>query len=159
MRAQGRSWRVCVQQNEEVTLALGVSLSRLRAEMARLAGAFLAAFPVALAAIGFGAWAASDRALRSVETVAHVTEQVTARSLDQRIPVEQVETEFRRLVGLFNGMLDRLERSFAQAVRFSADAAHEFRTPLTILQGQLEQALQRATAGSEQQRVYTGPSC
>jgi signal transduction histidine kinase len=53
-------------------------------------------------------------------------------------------------------MLDRLERSFAQAARFSADAAHELRTPLTILQGEIEQALQDAPSGSEPQRVYNG---
>ena len=41
-------------------------------------------------------------------------------------------------------MLDRLEASYNQAVRFSSDAAHELKTPLTILQGELEQAIQEA---------------
>jgi two-component system, OmpR family, heavy metal sensor histidine kinase CusS len=155
-RIQGRNWRVCVQQNEEVTFVLGVSLARLESEMARVSNAFVAALPAALLLIGAGSWLASGRALRSVATLADVTEQVTASSLDQRLAPESVETEFRRLITVFNGMLDRLERSFSQAVRFSADAAHEFRTPLTILQGQIEQAIQRAPAGSEQQEVYNG---
>ncbi|WP_415354790.1 sensor histidine kinase [Leptolyngbya sp. FACHB-1624] len=51
-------------------------------------------------------------------------------------------------------MLERLERSFLQASRFSADAAHELKTPLTILQGELERSLQQVEPGSEvQQRL------
>ena len=52
-------------------------------------------------------------------------------------------------------MLERLERSFQQAARFSADAAHELQTPLTILQGQLEQSLQEAPDGSPLQRTLS----
>jgi signal transduction histidine kinase len=59
-------------------------------------------------------------------------------------------------VEVINGMLDRLEKSFGQAVRFSADAAHELQTPLTILQGELDAAVQAATVGSEEQRRYSG---
>ena len=155
-RLPSGNWRLCVQQNEEATFVLGVSLERLEAEMARICYAFVAALPIALLIIGVGSWIGSGRTLRSVEKLARAAEQVTASSLDHRLAPEAVETEFQRLVTVFNNMLDRLERSFGQAVRFSADAAHEFRTPLTILQGQLEQALQRAPAGSEQQELYGG---
>jgi len=153
-RTRGGAWRFCTMQNGEVTVVLGTSLAGLGAEMARVRNGFLAALPVALLLIALGSWLVSRRALRSVEDLADVAERVTASRLDQRIPAEGVETEFRRLITVFNGMLDRLERSFGQAVRFSADAAHELRTPLTILQGEIAQALQEAPTGSEQQRVY-----
>jgi signal transduction histidine kinase len=55
-----------------------------------------------------------------------------------------------------NDMLERLEQSFAQAARFSADAAHELQTPLTILQGELDQAVQNAPPSSAEQRRYSG---
>jgi len=130
-----------------------VSLAGLGHEVARARTSFLLALPAALLLIAVGSWLVSDRALRSIESLAGVAERVTASSLDQRIPQEGVETEFRRLITVFNGMLDRLERSFGQAVRFSADAAHELRTPLMILQGVIGQALEEAPDDSDQQRM------
>lgn len=155
-RTHSGTWRTCTMQNSEVTLVLGVGLTRFRAEMARVRTAFLAALPAALLAIAVASWLASRRALRPVEELARVAERVTASSLDQRIPAEGADEEFTRLITVFNGMLDRLERSFAQAVRFSADAAHELQTPLTILQGEIEQALGATPSGSEQQVVFSG---
>jgi two-component system, OmpR family, heavy metal sensor histidine kinase CusS len=70
------------------------------------------------------------------------------------VSVSGVDREFVELLAVFNQMMARLERSFTQASRFSADAAHELKTPLSILQGELEQALQAAPPGSElQQRL------
>ena len=51
-------------------------------------------------------------------------------------------------------MLDRLQKSFYQATRFSADASHELKTPLAIMQGEIEQALQSAEDGSAAQRIF-----
>jgi len=152
-RAEGQRWRLCVSGDLDVTLVLGVSLDEFGTEMGQVANSFLLALPAALLLIAAGSWLLSQRALRPLDRLAQVAEQVTASRLDQRIPSGNAETEFLRLITVFNEMLDRLERSFKQAVRFSADAAHELRTPLTILQGEIEQALQHAPDGSEQQQV------
>ena len=150
----GHEWRIGVMSSPDVTFVLGRNMSRFRDEMRSLRNAFLVALPIALLLIAAGEWWVSQRALRPVRTLTATAEGMTAKGLDQRIPVKDDDAEFNRLISVFNGMMDRLEKSFRQAVRFSADAAHELKTPLTILQGELEQVLQAAAPGSLQQQTY-----
>jgi len=154
-RAGGQRWRLATTASREATVVIGASLDTAQAQMAPMRNALLTALPVALLLIGAAAWLLSGRALRPVQVLTHAAEQVTARGLDQRIAYQDADAEFVGLITVFNEMLDRLERSFHQAVRFSADAAHELRTPLTVLQGELEGAIQAAEAGSDDQRRYT----
>jgi len=147
-------WRLMAVRNPDVTLILGMSLEPLNAEVLRFRNALLLAGPVALLLMAVSGWLLALLALRPVRTVARTVETITAHRLDERIPAARADYEFRRLIELINQMLDRLESSFKQAVRFSADAAHELKTPLTILQGEIEQALQTAPDGSADQRTY-----
>ena len=147
-------WRVCTVATREATIILGLSLIPHTRYMTRVALGFLAVLPVALLVIAGGSWWLARRALRPVETLTDTAEQITARGLDQRLPVESGDVEFRRLVTVFNDMIARLERSFTQASRFSADAAHELRTPLTIMHGEIERSVQNAPDGSDEQRRY-----
>lgn len=151
--ASGQVWRIGVMGNPDVTMVLGLNQSRFNFEVIRARNAYLIAIPLALALIAAGGWLLAQRALRPVRALTATAERITAKGLDQRIPASREDAEFMRLIGVFNEMLDRLERSFKQAVRFSADAAHELKTPLTILQGELEQALQAAEAGSSAQQL------
>jgi two-component system, OmpR family, heavy metal sensor histidine kinase CusS len=112
------------------------------------------AAPIALLLLSAAGWLLAGRALRPVQILTRVAAGVTARGLDQRVPATSADREFQALIDVINGMLERLEHSFRQATRFSADAAHELKTPLTILQGQLQQALQSAPAESAEQRRY-----
>jgi two-component system heavy metal sensor histidine kinase CusS len=155
-RVGDEPWRFGVMANEHVTLAMGVNLENFHAEMRRVANAFLIILPATLLLLAGGGWMISQQALRPVRRVTETAEQITAAGLDRRIPLEAADVEFQRLVTVVNQMLDRLEGSFQQAVRFSADAAHELKTPLTILQGELEQALQTAESSSEAQQFING---
>jgi heavy metal sensor kinase len=106
-----------------------------------LASAYLTALPVAVLVATCGVWWISRRALKLLHDVADAAEQIHARALDQRLPQPLVHDEVGRLVRVLNDTFDRLERSFAQAVRFSSDASHELKTPLTIMRGEIESAL------------------
>ncbi len=149
-------WRVGFVGNEMVTLTVGLSLADLSRDAGRFRRAFLLLSPLALSVLAAGGWWLARRALRPVATITRIAESLEAHGLDQRIPVVDADPEIQRLVDMINGMLERLERSFRQAERFSSDAAHELQTPLTILQGELDNAIQAAPAGSGEQRLFTG---
>jgi heavy metal sensor kinase len=109
---------------------------------------------MALLLLATAGWLLAGQALRPVKVLTKVAGGITAQGLDQRVQAGGADQEFQALIDVINGMLNRLENSFGQAARFSADAAHELKTPLTILQGQLNQALHSAPAGSDEQRTY-----
>lgn len=156
-RAVGNdSWRIALGTTPRARTATALNLRALNDEMRGIRNAFLLAMPVALFFVGLGAWVLSGRALRPVRKLTDATRRVTAEGLDQRLSAAGEDREFAELIELYNGMLERLGRSFRQAHRFSADAAHELKTPLAILQGQLERAINNVEPGSAIQAELTG---
>ena len=149
-----RAWRVGVMGHERATLVIGMDLTAFAAENDTYRNVFLVTCPLALLLLAGGGWWLATRALRPIEVITRTAARINARGLDERIPAVRSDRELAQLVDVMNGMLERLERSFRQSARFSADAAHELKTPLTILQGQLEQVLQEAADGSAEQRNY-----
>jgi two-component system, OmpR family, heavy metal sensor histidine kinase CusS len=153
--AGGSVWRLGVMGNDELRVVVGLNYDTVQAELNRMRNVFLGALPVALLLVGGGGWLVAGRALRPLRLISRTAAGVTARGLDQRIPVSNEDPEITRLIQVLNGMMDRLEASFRQATRFSADASHELKTPLTIMQGALENALLTAEPGSPAQQAFS----
>jgi signal transduction histidine kinase len=130
---------------------VAVDLAATRAELrGALKRAGTLALPLGLLLTAVGAWLLSGLALRPALRLRDAMRGVDRNALDQRLPSKSEDSEFRDLIESYNTMLERLEASFNQASRFSADAAHELKTPLTILQGQLERAIPLANNRSIQ---------
>ena len=149
------NWRVGIFSTPEITLIAAIDMNSFYAEINRLRTAFMISVPLGLLILGYMGWYLADRAMKPVAAIAETAEGITAKGLDQRIPMIGNDIELERLVTVSNSMLDRLEKSYHQAVRFSADAAHELQTPLTILQGELDNAIQTSENGSEEQQRYS----
>ena len=149
-------WRTGIMGSDRITMMVGVNMASFHEDEARYRRAFLGIIPVVLLLLAGGGWLIAQRALKPVALITRTAEGITVSELNQRVPLVDADSELSRLVEVINGMLDRLEKSFGQAIRFSADAAHELQTPLTILQGELDDAVQHAAVGSEEQQRYSG---
>ncbi len=149
------TWRIGVFANPRSEVYVALSMDGMRADVRRIHLAFLLAFPVALLMIGSGAWLTSGRALAPIRAIRQTASSITGDALNRRVPRSEAEDELGRLVDVVNAMLERLESNFHQATRFSADASHELKTPLTIIRAQVESALDKTEAGTEEEIWHT----
>jgi signal transduction histidine kinase len=122
----------------------------------KLVVADLTALPLTVLVATFGVWWTTGKALKPLQDIADAAERIHAKALRTRIPNPPVHDEIGRLVSVLNNAFDRLERSFAQATRFSSDASHELKTPLTIMRGEIESALSNDSIDPQNEKLLEG---
>ena len=123
----------------DVTVATPLGSVRAAMRDYRLICLWLLAVMVSLSgAIGLGL---SRIALRPVRAIRETASHISSDNLSERIPVAQVRDEISELALLLNQMFDRLESSFQQIRRFTAEASHELKTPLSLIRLQAEKLL------------------
>ena len=140
--SQGVKWRLGGVSNRDVTVIMALNLADFDDELQRARRGFTIAIPVALCALMAGGWLVSQRAVRPLRRVTATASHLSVKDLSQRIELTGNEpAEFSDLIEVLNAMMERLERGFSQARRFSADASHELKTPIALVQGGIESAL------------------
>jgi heavy metal sensor kinase len=119
----------------KVTLVIQVAASEqpMREYLRELLIVMLLGLPLAAAIAGLGGYTLARGALAPVNFMAERARTITAERLKERLPVDNPDDELGRLATVFNQTLTRLESSFDQMRRFTADASHELRTPLTAM--------------------------
>ena len=109
--------------------------------------------PLALACgLGGGYWLAR-KALAPVDRMAATAAEITSTRLDRRLDEPVTDDELGCLARTFNAMIARLQRSFEEVRRFTADAAHELRTPLATMRTEAEVALRSPRSPERDARV------
>src|SRR5205823_1333203 len=93
------------------------------------------------------------KGMQSLFELTEVTKKITANSLHQQIDPKFWPKELKALGKAFNQMLERIEISFSHLTQFSADLAHELRTPVNNLMGQTEILFSRNCSIEEYQQV------
>jgi heavy metal sensor kinase len=108
-----------------------------------LAGALVVAAPAMIAAAAVGGYLFAGRVLQPVSEITALAASTSESDLHARLNLALPDDELGRLAQTFDAMLARMEDAFNRQKRFTSDAAHELRTPLSLMRGQLDLALAR----------------
>lgn len=123
-----------------LVLALAQPLEGIHRESRTVIRWYFWSLPVLITLLGALAWQMAGHALLPLRQLSEAAEVVSSETLSLRISPRGAGDEVDALTIQFNEMLDRLERSFERVKRFTIDASHELRTPITAIRGQLEVA-------------------
>ncbi len=140
-KIEGRSIRVGEFTEKGLTLRVGADLREINQIGRDIFRGMLAAIPTVLIVIVVGGRWVAGKALAPIEEIRQAAAQITALRLEQRLPVPPTGDEIAGLIEVLNAAFDRLQRSFEQSIRFSADASHHLKTPISVLRAGVEEIL------------------
>ncbi|MCX5850539.1 MAG: ATP-binding protein [Deltaproteobacteria bacterium] len=111
--------------------------------------------PITVIFTGFIGVILARTSLRPVDKLISATRHITAENLKSRLPLPESKDEIRRLAETFNELLKRLDQSFTLQRQFFEDFAHELKTPLAVLRGEIEVALKSERTTEEYERILS----
>lgn len=122
---------------------------RLQQQLREILVVLVLGLPLIVVLAGLGGYVLARRALSPIDHLAGEARRITAERLHERLSVPNEHDEIGRLAAVINDTFARLESSFAQLRRFTADASHELRTPLSVIRGIGENALRETRTHPE----------
>ena len=124
-----------------IKIVVGASLEPLQMELASITRILLAIGAAVLLIAPIGGYWLAGRATRPLARIIDTTGRLHPSNLDERLHLRGTRDELDRLSVTINGFLDRIARYLEENRRFTADAAHELRSPLAAMQSTLDVAL------------------
>ena len=151
--ATGESWRTITAPvsvgGYNVVLRVSRVEERVREELSEVGTVLALGLPLVVGLAGFGGYVLARRALAPIDHLASEARRITAERLHERLTVPNQRDEIGRLAAVFNETFGRLESSFDQLRRFTADSSHELRTPLAVVRGIGEVAVAESRTPAE----------
>jgi two-component system heavy metal sensor histidine kinase CusS len=138
---------------EPLVLTLALDIHHHQHFMQALTRSLLAYLVAAVLLSGLLGWWSARRGLAPLREMKARAQRVTARQLDQRMPVQDVPVELADLAQGLNTMLDRLQQDFERLSQFSGDLAHELRTPISNLLTQTQVSLAQQRTADDYREV------
>ena len=152
----GHSIRLGEFTENGLTLRVGADLKEINQIGHDILYGMLAAVPTVLILIVIGGRWVAGKAIAPVEEIRQAAAQITVQRLDQRLPVPPTRDEIAGLIEVLNAAFERLQRSFEQSVRFSADASHHLKTPIAVLRAGIEEIMADSTCSLAVQATAEG---
>ena len=152
----GHTIRMAEFEEGGLTLRVGDDLKAISQIGRDIFMAMLGAIPTVLLIILIGSRWVASRAITPIEEIRQAAASITAQRLDQRLPVPPTGDEIAGLIEVLNAAFDRLQRSFEQAVRFSAAASHHLKTPIAVLRAGIEEIMSDSECSLRTQAAADG---
>jgi heavy metal sensor kinase len=151
--ANGERWRAIAAPvaigGHTVILRVSRSEERVREELSEVLIVLVLGLPLVVALAGAGGYLLARRALAPIDQLGADARRITAERLHERLTVPNQHDEIGRLAAVINATFARLESSFNQLRRFTADSSHELRTPLAVVRGIGEAAVAQRRSPAE----------
>jgi two-component system OmpR family sensor kinase len=165
LRQGGAAWRVFTRREStlepasEFVILVAGPLTSIDRQQALLTRVLLVATPLVGLAAALLSWLAASSVLGPVTTMAGEAEAITARSPDWRLRASTARDEVGQLARAFNRLLDRLSDALRLQRQFMADASHELRTPVSVIQTAAEVTLDRPSRAEAEYRDAMSVVC
>jgi signal transduction histidine kinase len=143
--------RIGTFRQNGITVRIGAEVAQINEIGRDIVLGMIGAIPTVLLVVAIGGRWVARRALAPVEQITQAAAEITPQNLQRRLPVPSTNDEIAGLVSVLNRTFDRLQRSLEQSTRFSAEASHHLKTPLSILRVAVEEILTDPSTSLTQQ--------
>jgi heavy metal sensor kinase len=137
-------------------LQVGLDRDDINEALGQLLTVLTLASPLVLFIAATGGYLLAGRVLAPVAAITRLAGRISERDLHTRLDLDLPDDELGRLARTFDAMLARIEEAFERQRRFTADAAHELRTPLALMRAQVDLALARRRSADAYREALVG---